>query len=753
VNALSTIVAETEAVVSPRYDITVDDRLRYKAGDWLMERRRGSTLDFLNPRTNELLSVTDAELGNLICTGAASILRGETNEKDEEYASAAADLAMFPQPDVEDAERGVAYTKEIFARRLSYRPSHEDFAAAIARVAAHIADPSPPQPYLVKRWVKRAKRRAAAAGRKEEDITAADLIAQHGFKGNRDPRICFEVSKIISEEIERVYLTLERRSFDTLASSIRTRVRLVNRQRQPKDQLDAPGNKAIQTAIRKLGRDYVLERRYGSDQKYQALGPVTRRERPEAPLDDVEADHTKSDLFVMDGMTGAPMGRAIVAFGVDRCTGAPWGVHVGFDPPSAHTILQLLRNGMFPKGYVEIYKAAGIWDIKGSWNVCGRPRRLSVDRAPENLGHDIKALAPSLPIKVVDAKAGRKGRLKGGVESFLGTLNRTLLAEQRGTTFSNILKREDYDPKKNAVITFEELLAKIHAWIIDVFMARKHHGIQDVPRRLWNEKILKYPPAQVENARELIPLFGRIETRILRRDGIRFKDLFYQSSELNAYLTDPEFCRLSKNASGKIEVTFRYDPSDLGAIQVYLPHIKHGENHVRVKVEPRSRAYATGLSVWAHDSIKAVVKARNDGEVNIAELEEAKAKLAADLDRDMPESTKIRGRQMIARIRQIGGIAPFGDCIRTTPVGSFEDVRQRQMDEEGQATAGTAAAHSAGKRKRNNSSRRKNAGGGSRPACGRSRNVKVPSSPGASTGSSKLNDDDIDYYSEEAPRP
>ncbi|MCY7288690.1 MAG: Mu transposase C-terminal domain-containing protein, partial [Cryobacterium sp.] len=720
---------------------------------WLMERRRGIEVDLLNPRSNELLSVTVAELGNLICTGAASILRGETNEKDEIYAAVAADLAMFPQPDVEDAQRSVDYVMEILTRRLSYRPSHEDFAAAISRVAHSIGDPNPPQAYLVKRWVKRAIARAAAAGRKPEDITAADLIAQHGFKGNRDPRICFEVSKIISEEIERVYLTTERRSFDTLASSIRTRVRRVNMQRKERDQLRVPGNKAIRNAIGRLGRDYVLERRYGADRKYQALGPVARRERPNAPLDDVEVDHTKSDLFVVDGITGAPLGRAIVAFGVDRCTAAPWGVHVTFDPPSAHTVLQLLRNGMFPKGYVEIYKAAGVWDIKGTWNVCGRPRRLSVDRAPENLGHDIKALAPSLPIKVVDAKAGRKGRLKGGVERFLGTLNRTLLAEQRGTTFSNVIEREDYNPKKNAVITFEELLAKIHAWIIDVYMARKHNGIQDVPRRLWNEKILKYPPAQVENARELIPLFGRIATRLLRRDGIRFKGLFYQTPEIMAYLTDPEFCKHSKNASGKIQVTFRYDPSDLGAIQVYLPHRKDGENHVRVEVEPRSRGYATGLSVWAHDAITAVVKARNDGAVNIAELEDAKAKLAADLDRDMPESTKIRGRQMIARLRQIGGVAPYGDCVRTSPVGSFEDNRQRELGEEGEAAAESAAAQGSGKRKTNNKSSLKKFGGGSSPARGRSRNVKVPSSPGASSEPGAGNDDDIDYYGEDAPRP
>ncbi len=754
-NAISNIEADQALALIPRFDVTIDDRLRYNGQVWLLDRRRGGTLDFVDPRTRELLSVNDEELAGLICSGKAAILRGQCDSKHEAYASAAADLDLLRAPDVEDAARSSEYVRAVIQAGLAYRPKTTALEKVIAGVAARIADPTPPQAYLVKRWTKRAIERAAAAGRTEDAVTPGDLVAQHGFKGNRTSRVPFEVNKIIHQEIDRVYLTRERKSFDTLVSTIRTRVRRENEGRDPADQYQIPGDKAVRNAIRSLDRDVVIERRFGSMAVYQAIGPVERRERPEAPLDDVELDHTPCDLFCLDGMTMAPLGRPTIAFSVDRCTGMPHGLHIGFDPPSAHTVLQCLRNGIFPKNYVKHYVDAGVWDIKHSWPVFGRPRRLSVDRAAENLGHDLKALAPDLPIKVIDAKAGRMPRLKGGIERFLGTLNRTLLQEQRGTTFSNIVERDDYDPKKNAVITFEELLELVHRWIIDVYMRRKHSGINDVPIRLWAEKIQLYRPAQVENAQQLIPLFGRVETRTLRRDGIRFRNLFYQSPELMMLLKNAAFLKKATNAHGRTEVRFRYDPSNLEAIQVYLPHTKE---HLRVAVEKRSRSYARGLSYWAHDAILAMAKARVEGEIDIADLEHSKAQLAADMDAKVPNSFKVRGRVKIARMRQIGGVAPYGDSVRTTPEGSFEDQRQQHLDAEHEADA-----------ERDNDLAWEDREPDEKPARKRPRKdkatpqdtpvksvIKQPKTRKIAVPRAEVTDDlddDIDFYAKDAPKP
>lgn len=676
------------ADLMPRYDIGTDDGLRYGGGYWSMDRRRGGMLDFIDGRSGELLTVSDEELAGLICSSHARIVRAGATEKDEAYAAATFDLTVTPTADVDEARRQLAYVEELRRRGLDHRGPSGEVDAMIAEVAAKIADPQPPQRYLVKRWEKRSTARAAGAGRAKGDVTVGDLVPQHGFKGNRTSRVCFEVSKIIHARINKVYLTRECRSVDTLLADCRAEVRAQNEKRDPRDPLRVPGLKAVQNAIDSIDLHELLTMRHGADRAHAELGPVQYRARPAAPLDEVEIDHTTSDLFVVDDLTMAPLGRATIALGVDRCTGMPWGLHVGFDPPSVHTVMQCLRNGMFPKTYVGIYAEAGVWDIEHRWPVFGRPLQISVDRGAENINADVKALGIDLPVKRIEAKAGRKGRLKGHIERFLGTVNRTLLQEQRGTTFSNIVDRDDYDPRKNAVITYSELLEKLHAFLIDTYIRRKQGGIKDVPIRLWNEKILIYKPRQVENADSILPLFGRIEHRVLRRDGIRWKHLFFNSPELNALLSNNEFRKASTNARGDVVVRFRYDPSNIDHVHVYLPHARGQETmHLRVPIEKRSQEYARGLSVWAHDSIVKMIRVMVDAHVDQAALDAAKAKLIVDMDADMPGSAKVRGIQRIARIRQIGGVAPYGDCVQTTPAGSFEDRRQE---------AAIAAANAAG---------------------------------------------------------
>jgi putative transposase len=665
--------------ISPRYNISKDDRLRHRDRYWQLERRRGDTLDFIDPHANELLTVTDEELAGLIAQGRARIVRSGATEKDVAYAAATADLSNLRSCDIEDGRRKAAYTEELRQRGLAYRPATSEVEEAIAAVAARIGDPQPPAPYLAKRWCNQAEKRAAGGGRLPDQKTIGDFVPQHGFKGNRTSRVCFELSKIIHAKIEEIYLTRERRSIDSLLAAVRDKVRTLNETRDPDDQLRVPGRKSVESAIASLPRD-------------DEFGPVEYRARPEAPLDEVEMDHTTCDLFVVDGLTGAPLGRPTIALAADRATAMPYGLHVGFDPPSVHTVMQCLRNAMLPKSYVRHYVEAGIWDIKGTNPAFGRLRQLSVDRGAENINYDLKAIGIDLPVKKIEAKAGRKGRLKGGIERFLGTVNRDLLQEQRGTTFSNILDRDDYDPRKNAVITYEELLEKIHHWLIDVYMVRRHNGIRDVPLRLWNEKILKFWPEQVENVDKILPLFGRVEHRILRRDGIRWKHLFFTSPELMALLTNEEFCKASRNVKGDIVVRFRYDPSNIDHIHVYLPHCRGQETmHLKVQVEKRSRDYCRGLSVWAHDAILKMARELVGNAIDQAALDKSKTRLIANMDAGMTGSAKVRGMSRIARLRQIGGVAPYGDSVRTTPVGSFEDKRQEA------ALAASGPAGSAGR--------------------------------------------------------
>lgn len=657
-NAITPIVrAPGPAVVAgiaPRLDILREDRISYRGASMRLERRRGEHLDFVDGTTGELLTITDTELGDLLVAGEAKILRDGVDDKAQADARAYRDLSAYDKEEIAVARRKLAYVRGLIAANLLYRPRTKDVEAAIAQVAAERGDvgDAVPKPYLVKRWLKLALRRAKAS-HDGKTPSVADLIERHASKGRNKPWHDYEIRQIIHDLIEERYLTAERISVETLLSEVRDRIRKL---KGPDAKL--PGRKAIQAEIDSLPQQEVTRRRHSELVAFGKFAAVERQPDPEAPLDVIEIDHTPADVFVIDGRDGVPIGRPWIAIAIDRCTRMPLGISAGFDPPSAHSVMQCLRNAVMPKTYVQRYVEAGVWDVRGDWPAWGRPRLLRCDRARENIGTDLDVLAESLPIKVIDVKAGRRPYHKGAIERFLGTLNRTLLQEQRGTTFSSIADRADYDPRKNAVLTFEDFLERLHIWLIDVYMRKAHRELRDTPLAVWNRKVVQHKIAPIDNAADVLPLFGRVEHRLLRRTGIQFGNLFYTSPELVALRGNQKFMRSLEYVDHKRKVRFRYDTSDLGTIHVYLPHERR---HLRVPVERSRRKYATGLSWWAHRQICREAIARVGRNVDQAALDDAKARLGRSLTEDTPEGMLIRGRKKMARIRQIGGITPYGE--------------------------------------------------------------------------------------------
>ena len=728
--------------LTPRLDLSLEDRLNYRGTSMRLERRRGEYLDFVDGITGELLTITDTALSELIFTGLASVERNGIDDKAVAEARAYRDLSVYSKDEVGVARRKLAYVRGLIAANLLYRPQTKDVEEAIAKVAADLGDlgDAIPKPYLAKRWLQLALRRAKAS-HDGKTPSVADLIERHASKGRNKPWHDYETRQIIQDLIEKRYLTTERISVETLVSEVRDHIR---KSIGPNAKL--PGRKAVQAEIDSLPQQEVARRRYGEFVAFGKFAAVERQPDPEAPLDVIEIDHTPADVFVIDGRDGVPIGRPWIAIAIDRCTRMPLGISAGFDPPSAHSVMQCLRNAVMPKTYVQRYVDAGVWDVRGDWPAWGRPRLLRCDRARENIGTDLDVLAESLPIKVLDVKAGRRPYHKGAIERFLGTLNRTLLQEQRGTTFSSIADRGDYDPKKNAVLTFEDFLERLHIWLIDVYMRREHRELRDTPLAVWNRKVLQHKIAPIDNAADILPLFGRVEHRILRRTGIQFANLFYTSPELVALRGNRKFMRSLEYVDHKRKVRFRYDTSDLGAIHVYLPHERR---HIRVPIERSRRKYATGLSWWAHKQICREAIARVGRNVDQAALDDAKARLGRSLTADTPEGMLIRGRKKMARIRQIGGVTPYGDSVRTSPADSFDDLLAAEVERELESQE--EAVLLAKERATSTPIRRKSATGGKRSSPKTVKDeARHSSEPQEAYDPS---DDDIDYYGEDAPAP
>ena len=66
---------------------------------------------------------------------------------------------------------------------------------------------------------------------------------------------------------------------------------------------------------------------------------------------------------------------------------------------------------------------------------------------------------------------------KGTVERYFRTINQQLIHQTQGTTFSNVIDKGDYNPQKNAVISFSRLLEMMHIWILDYYTQKFNTGI------------------------------------------------------------------------------------------------------------------------------------------------------------------------------------------------------------------------------------------------------------------------------------
>lgn len=646
-----------------RLDVALSDRLRHRGREYRFEGRRGGELDFRCDCDDGRLVLTDAALAEAVATGEAELVRGSPGPDGQPDVAArrVADFAARPAREKEEARRRLAYVQGALADGLAGKAGDADLGCSIAATAVRLGDADPPCARALRGWLARAGDRPSAAR----------LLANHAGKGNRAPRLASEVAEAIEAEIDRRYLRRPPISLVALHGFVHAAVDRLNEGRVAK--LDVPGYHAVRRAMLARPPREVHEARHGRASADRASALVRAAPKAAAPLDEVEIDHTLTDLFVVCARTALPIGRATVGLALDRCTRMPAGVHLGFDPPSVHTVLQLLRNTMLPKLYLDRKVEAGEWAIKHRWPVCGVPRKLILDRAMENLSADLDELGAEIGFDVAFAPR-RRPQYKGAVENMLGKLNRRLLHEQRGTTFGNVLERGDYDPARNAVVTHDELLHVLHRWLLDVYACGSHRGIRDVPARRWAEMVERCPVNPVESIAQIDATLGRSRTATLSNKGIVFEHVRYGSDDLVALLADSAF----RERAPDRRVRFRYDAGDLGTVRVHDPVADR-----YFEVPALDCDYARGLSIWQHRLIVTFENRRTNGAADFAGIARAKAEIA-DMFEAAWHGRRLKSRTRAARHDGVGRHAMAGASEATSPAGSVDAARR--------AAAGARAA-------------------------------------------------------------
>jgi putative transposase len=361
--------------------------------------------------------------------------------------------------------------------------------------------------------------------------------------------------------------------------------------------------------------------------RVSGMGPHTSRS-----LERVVMDHTPSDLIVVDDDSMLPLGRPTITTALDEYTRCPMGFNAGFEPPSCLAVMRCLKNAILPKTYVR----REFPSIKNQWECYGVPELIVVDNPPEFHSSHFERACLQIGSDIQYAKV-LVPWYKGTLERFQGTMNHDLIQGNPGTTFSNILERDDYNPNQRAVVmlsTFRELL---HKWIIDVYLQTPHRGIVDTPAHRWHSERRDLPPPLPPSAAELDTVLGMTVQRVVFHYGIELEGLKYNGSELGEL-------RRRIGTAAKVELTF--DPGDLGHINVLDP-----QKGTYFLVPAVDQAYAKGLSLWQNRVIRRYSRHELKGRTDPVALAEAKAAIRALVDRDLNRKS-IHSRKRHARFTE-----------------------------------------------------------------------------------------------------
>jgi len=470
----------------------------------------------------------------------------------------------------EEAKIRLAYVKAI----LNIPNTLEKLTPIIRNIWKQIGKPdTAPNPVTVFRW----KTKYLKAG---NDIVS--LVERHDIKGNRAERYPEEITQIVQQAIDTIYLTTERQTIeDTLDHAI-TVIERENELRLTELKLPLPTRRLVKRIIETIPAFDRCVARYGRMAALKKFRSVQKHRTTSAPLERAEIDHTILDLMVIDDETNLPLGRPWVTACIDDYTRCILGFHISFEPPSYLTVAHCLKDAFCPKVNLKEKYPITI----NTWNAHGVMRELVVDNGNEFHSKSLENACFTLGIEI-HYSARKTPWFKGKIERFLKTFNDSIAHGTPGTTFRNIFEKEDYDPSKHAVVRISTLQAIARKWIVDVYHQKPHRTLKTPPATAWKSSIKPEDILLPDDLSQIDAILGRsYNNRALTHKGIQLNYLFYNS---------PELTDLRKQLGDKLFVDIRVNEADLGHIHVLSP------DKTRIfKVPALFFDYAKGLSSWQH---------------------------------------------------------------------------------------------------------------------------------------------------------
>ncbi|KEI72969.1 Mu transposase C-terminal domain-containing protein [Endozoicomonas elysicola] len=578
-----------------------------------------------------------SQLAELIACEKVSFLYA-TDEESKLYQSSRIDFASSPEKHKKQAKRRLEYINQIKDDGIETF-TEKSLTPSIQKTATRLGDKAPNW-RTVERWIKSYN---AIGG------SIRGLLPDYDNVGKKKNKFGEEVEDFIAKAIES-FKKMEKPSVTTAYSKLKILISNYNAEVVSSKELKQPKYNTFYNRICKEAPYELSKAREG-----KKITRANFRERQDYQkttriLERAEIDHTILDLYVVDDKNLIPLGRPYITSIIDHYSRSILGFNIGFEAADHVAVTKALKHAIAPKTYVkEIYP-----EIVNEWLTYGKPAKLVTDRGMEFESLSMDDICLDLGI-ILQRNPAKMPWYKGRIESHFDTINKELLDDKPGKTFSNIIKRGDYDPEKNAIIRFSAFIKIFHIWVIDIYQQSPRAESSLVPDTWWRESAEIYPPIPI-STKTLDIIIAVTKKRTIQKYGIKIDHIVYDSEELFKY-------RCKK---GFINVNIKYNPDDIGSI-----FILNTDTNTYFEARAINLRYAAGLSVYQHKIIRQYLKDKIQSSVNPENLDKAKEIIQKIVDEELNHK-KAHTRARASRLAKITQTETIKKTKKQTPSNDNE---------------------------------------------------------------------------------
>jgi putative transposase len=277
--------------------------------------------------------------------------------------------------------------------------------------------------------------------------------------------------EIIRTTISRYYLTRNRPTVSQLVRDVQTNCMSAG--------LKPPHRRTIKARLEDIDLQ-KRAKRCGEDKIVKQTQAVPGVFAASRPLQVVQVDHTKADIFVVDEETRQPIGRPWLTLAMDVCSRMVTGFYLTMDAPSRLSTSLCLLHSVFDKS---------AWlrerEITEAWPAAGLPETLHVDNGADFRSRAFKRGCQDAGI-AIEWRPPAEPRFGGHIERLIGT-QMGKLHLLPGTTFSNAQELGEYDSKRHSALTLRELERYIALDIVGSYHQSIHSSLGRPPVAVWRE--------------------------------------------------------------------------------------------------------------------------------------------------------------------------------------------------------------------------------------------------------------------------